>query len=197
MREMDFREVDPELKRIVNQLSCSQHQFVYCPCCKDYSDNGFDPVSNIRRFMLLVKEDKIKLKLQKLAKRKKTPQRSRSKMATKRSEVMPEDSVSEITDLSEEEIMSRFQETLSKAEKIRKEREKTWKRLQSQHKCFCVLGCNGDGHHSHYDHSHKHNLHPPKEAKRVKVELRGVTEGVSMQDDCNSAHQFSLHDASA
>lgn len=43
----DQRDLSPELKRIVEKLSCQEHKFMYCPCCKTYDEEDFDPVENI------------------------------------------------------------------------------------------------------------------------------------------------------
>lgn len=42
------RDLSPELKRIVRNLMCQEHKFMYCPCCKTYDvDDDFDPIENI------------------------------------------------------------------------------------------------------------------------------------------------------
>jgi len=90
---------------------------MYCPCCKNYEEIDFDPVENIKKFMRYVKEEKDKLERR---------QRRRRMQAKKKNaeRAMPEDSVSEITDLEQEEILYKYyEENMSKAERKRKERK--------------------------------------------------------------------------
>jgi hypothetical protein len=55
---------------------------------------------------------------------------------------MPNDSVGEITDLEEEEIMQKFyEETITKAEKNKKDRKRAWDRLLGDNKCSCRGFC--------------------------------------------------------
>ena len=56
------RDLSPELKRIVRNLSCKEHKFMYCPCCKTYEDMDFDPVENIKKFMAYIKKEQAKLR---------------------------------------------------------------------------------------------------------------------------------------
>jgi len=41
------RGVAPEIKRIIKNLTCQEHHFMYCPSCKQYESKDFDPVQNI------------------------------------------------------------------------------------------------------------------------------------------------------
>ena len=41
------RDLSPELKRIVKNLMCQEHKFMYCPCCKTYDERDGDPLENI------------------------------------------------------------------------------------------------------------------------------------------------------
>jgi hypothetical protein len=50
--------MNPELKRIIEKLSCQEHKFMYCPCCKNYEEQEFDPVENIQKFLAYVAEEK-------------------------------------------------------------------------------------------------------------------------------------------
>ena len=38
------RGVAPEIKRIIKNLTCQEHHFMYCPSCKQYEAKDFDPV---------------------------------------------------------------------------------------------------------------------------------------------------------
>lgn len=49
------RDLDPKLKRIVNNLTCQEHRFMYCPKCKDYEELDFDPLENIEAFMKYIR----------------------------------------------------------------------------------------------------------------------------------------------
>merc|ERR1712072_258580 len=102
---------------------------------------------------------------------------------------MPDDSLSEITDIEDENVMAKYySEKLSKIEKRKKERAATLKRLRGEtvdmkHACkninkknqFNILADN-----AHED--------------TVEFELRQKSEGNMMNDEELSAHQFSLKD---
>ena len=51
------RGVAPEIKRIIKNLTCQDHHFMYCPSCKQYESKDFDPVQNIQKFMDYVKKE--------------------------------------------------------------------------------------------------------------------------------------------
>ena len=51
------RDLNPELKRIVKNLLCQEHKFMYCPCCKQYEDGPLDPIENIQKFMDYIREE--------------------------------------------------------------------------------------------------------------------------------------------
>lgn len=98
---------------------------------------------------------------------------------------MEDDSVSEITDLEQEEILYKYyEETLTKAEKHNRERKKVQARLYGEsnaHKHIC---------------STTHRCQSAEPRKTVKMELREVQDGVSMHDESISAHQFSMKNVS-
>lgn len=95
------RDLKPEIKRIVQNLSCSQHKFMYCPCCKEYEEQDFDAVDNIKKFMAYCKEEQDKLK--------KRRRRQAAMMKGSRNErALPDDSVSEISNLEKEEILTKY-----------------------------------------------------------------------------------------
>ena len=107
----------PELKRIIEKLSCQEHKFMYCPCCKNYEEQDFDPVENIQKFLNYVAEEKERARR---ARNKKIHARKRKNLPQ-----LENDSVGEITDLEEEDIMHKyFQETANNIERRNKERKK-------------------------------------------------------------------------
>jgi len=80
-------------------------------------------------------------------------------------------------------------ENMTEGEKKARERKHTQTRLYGDedycHKHICST-------------SHKHRPKSVKAPKgpTVKVQLKEIADGVSMQDEENSAHQFSLHNKS-
>lgn len=44
---IDKRDLPPLLKRIITNLTCLRHKFMYCPCCKNFDDVDFNPIENI------------------------------------------------------------------------------------------------------------------------------------------------------
>jgi len=50
------RDLSPELKRIVKNLVCQEHKYVYCRSCKTYDEVDYDPIENINKFMKFIKE---------------------------------------------------------------------------------------------------------------------------------------------
>lgn len=123
MKSFEFygcqRDLSPELKRIVKNLSCQTHKFIYCPNCKQYDEVDYDPLENIQKFMKFIKEEQEKLdpKKKKVKKKKKNE----------------EDSLSEITDIDKEEILAKYYHgKLTKLEQKKKDREATLKRLRGE-----------------------------------------------------------------
>lgn len=51
------RDLSPELKRIVKNLACQEHSYVYCPSCKTYEEDNYDPMANIKKFMKFIKAE--------------------------------------------------------------------------------------------------------------------------------------------
>lgn len=115
------RDLSPELKRIVKNLACQEHQYVYCPCCKEYDDGNFDPLENINKFMKFIKEEQDKI----------NPPPKKSMTKTTRPRVMEDDSVSEITDLDYEDVLhTYYTKKIDSIAKRRAEREASRRRLQ-------------------------------------------------------------------
>ena len=96
MIDMHSRDLSPELKRIVKNLTCQEHKFMYCPKCKNFQDEDFDPMENITKFMKFVEHEKKKF-LQGKYKRK-----------TRSNRKNDEDSMSDITDLDKKEILNDY-----------------------------------------------------------------------------------------
>jgi len=120
------RDLSPEIKRIVKNLVCQEHQYMYCACCKDYSEKEYDPIETINKFMSFIKDEQEKLDP--------TPKKNlKAKKKKPRHAEMQEDSVSEITDLDQEDVLAKYyEEKLSKIEKKRLERNVTRKRLRGE-----------------------------------------------------------------
>jgi hypothetical protein len=59
------RTVSPDIKRLVKNLMCQEHSFMYCPKCKNYEQNTLNPIENIQKFMKFVREEQEKLAIQK------------------------------------------------------------------------------------------------------------------------------------
>ena len=59
------RTVSPDVQRLVKNLMCQEHSFMYCPKCKTYEQNTLNPVENIQKFMRFVREEQEKLQIQK------------------------------------------------------------------------------------------------------------------------------------
>ena len=129
------RDIDPELKRIIEKLSCQEHKFMYCPCCKNYEEQDFDPVENIQKFLNFVAEEKEK------AMRARNKKIYARKKKMKGGPNLENDSVGEITDLEEEDILHKyFEETANKIERRNRERKKVQDRLyggKNEHRHIC------------------------------------------------------------
>ena len=100
---------------------------------------------------------------------------------------MPDDSVSDITDLEQDEILYKYYEAgRTKAEKRKMEREAARKRLMGEGK--------------NVEQKAEHLCRGPRNVKYqeppIELEIRQKSEGASMQDEEQSAHQFSVRDMS-
>ena len=51
------RDLSPELKRIVKNLACQEHKYVYCPSCRTYDQVDYDPIENMNKFIAFIKEE--------------------------------------------------------------------------------------------------------------------------------------------
>jgi len=92
------RDLSPEMKRIVKNLTCQEHKYLYCPCCKKYDEVEADPIENIRKFMDYIRAEQEKL----------NPTKKSGPAKRRRPDGMQDDSVSEITDLEKEEILTKY-----------------------------------------------------------------------------------------
>ena len=54
------RDIPPLIRRIVTNLTCNRHKFMYCPCCKNFNDVDFNPIENITQFMKFVDQELLK-----------------------------------------------------------------------------------------------------------------------------------------
>ena len=134
--------------------------------------------------MQFVKEEQDKLKAER---RKKSAQRKRKlRKKANGGRSLADDSASDITDLEEKEILSKYyDERMTEAERIAKERKIVQDRLYgsqdaNDHKHICST-------------VHGRPVSAPK-IKKVQMELREVEKPVSMMDESVSAHQFSLQE---
>lgn len=168
------RDLSPELKRIVKNLVCQDHKYLYCPCCRKFEESDLNPIENIEKFMKFIKAEQMKLEPQK-----KKVEFEPKKKGPKNPE-MPDDSVSEITDLEKEEILAKYyHEKMSEADKKKKQRIEARRRLLGD---VGLISGKEDSH-----------LCPGKRgaenhADKVDVVIRQKSEGVLMQDEENSAH---------
>ena len=134
------RDIPPLLKRIINNLTCQKHKFMYCPCCKNFNDIDFNPMENITQFMKFVEQEENKYKKFKL--KNKSPQKI---LADEQSEV---DSVSQITELDRKEILNKYyEEVMTYAEKKNKQRKETRDRLYNVHPGCGRKHCKNCRHH--------------------------------------------------
>lgn len=90
------RDLSPELKRIVKNLVCQEHKYVYCPQCKKYDEVEYDPIENINKFMKFIREEQDKI--------------SPKKNKIKKKKDSCDDSASDITNLEKEEILTKYYE---------------------------------------------------------------------------------------
>ena len=100
---------------------------MYCPKCKTYEQNTLNPIENIQKFMKFVREEQEKLEIQK---RRESAKRKKKERRSGKQKTLPHDSASEITDLEEQEILSKYyDERMTEAERIAKERKIVQNRL--------------------------------------------------------------------
>lgn len=119
--------MSPDLKRIVKNLASQEHQFSYCPGCKQYDEAVLDPVANMRQFLKHIKEEHDKI----------DPPgpdfERRSKKA--RHPNMPDDSLSDVTDIEKEEVLAKYYEDkMTAIERKKRDMEEARRRLRGDKK---------------------------------------------------------------
>ena len=188
------RDMDPELKRIVDNLMCQKHKYMYCPCCKQYEGQPIDPVENVQKFLDYVRDEQTKLHKRKMAAQRLRWKKRKEREKNPKFKKLEDDSASDITYLEEEEILAKYyDETMTLGERKAKERKIVQARLYAvkkpvKHDC--------DEKRAESKASRRKRVATPKPKNTIKVELREAEEHVSMYDESNSAHQFSLKNAS-
>ena len=170
-----------KLKAIVKHLLTSDNRKhnKYCPCCRRYEEGDDPTAEQMGEFLDFIRQQHIKLhgKKANLLKRVKT-----------REERLENDSVSNITDLSKEDIFTTSMEFLSKKEQDKLDEynrvfRKTVERSAPKHDCLGML---------------------PKEKQTklsnarymVTMELRAKSEPKEFSEKSVSAHQYSPRDIS-
>ena len=152
--------------------------YKYCPCCR-YYEPGVEPTANqMGEFLEFIRQqhEKTNGKPKNLLKRMRPADQN-----------LDFDSVSDITDLSNEDILSQSLHLLSTTERQR------LKRYNSQFRA--VLNSSAPKHDCYA--SKKGRRRREIEKKRyVKMELRTKSEPKQFSEKSNSAHQFSVRDKS-
>ena len=132
------RDLSPEIKRIVKNLVCQEHQYLYCPCCKTYDEQSYDPLETIDKFMTFIKGEQDRI----------NPPKKPEPRRKKRPAELPDDSLSEITDIEYEDVMHKYYASkLDKINKRKEERAAAQKRLMGgkdfKHNCKPKTGLMG------------------------------------------------------
>jgi len=99
---------------------------MYCPACKVYeATEDFNPVDNIRKFMRAIESEKEKL----FAKKRRKEYKAKKRLL-RGEKLLKDDSVSDITDLEEKEVLHRYYDSnMTKAERRAHERKIVQARL--------------------------------------------------------------------
>lgn len=94
---------------------------MYCPCCKKYEETDADPIENINKFLEFIKKENEKIN---------PPPKLPTPPKKKRHPGLEDDSLSEITDIEEEQILTKYYKDVgSKIEKKKAERMAARRRL--------------------------------------------------------------------
>ena len=183
------RDLPDNLKRIVTNMFRQTQKYAYAPCCGEYEEQKYNPVESVRKFLDFMKEEYGRTNPEALRLFSK-PKRKKPKAAHKtKTPGMPDDSCSDITDLDAEEIMTKLLgEKTSAIEQHKQERGAARRRLLGEggrrHICSTthrVLAANRGG----------------GAEEKVIMEIRPKERQARMQDEENSAHQFSVGEHSA
>jgi hypothetical protein len=153
---------------------------MYCACCKKYEETDADPLENIQKFMDFIKRENEKI----------NPPKRKPVKKKQRHPEMPDDSISEVTDLEQEAILSKYYgEVVSKIEKRKAERLAARRRLW------------GETMKMKEERKPKHMCKGPyfigPNDPKIPVEVKKRSDGLVMQDEDQSAHQFSRREMSA
>jgi hypothetical protein len=115
------RDLSPEMKRIVKNLVCQEHQYVYCPCCKQYDEMEYDPLETINKFMGFIRGEQNKI----------NPPKAPEPRIKTRPKELPDDSLSDITDIEYDDVMHKYYKVkLDKIAQRKKDRAASQKRLR-------------------------------------------------------------------
>lgn len=174
------RSLSPKLKGILNHLLNSDKgkHYKYCPCCRNYEAGDEPSGEQMGEFLEFIRQQFIKTHGKK---------KNQYKRIKQRDERLEGDSMSEITDLSNDGILSTSLQLLSKMEqdkidKYNAQFRKTLSYTVPKHNCFADI---------------------PKQKKvnnsrfLIKMELRAKSEPKEFSDKDHSAHQFSVREQSA
>ena len=101
LQRADPRTISPELKRHVKNMACKHNKYAYCADCHEYKQVESEPINNIYKFMEYIKGEQLKLNPP-------LTQKQKAEKKKQRNPNMENDSVSDITDLSEEEILNKY-----------------------------------------------------------------------------------------
>jgi hypothetical protein len=98
---------------------------MYCPTCKNFNDIDFDPMENIMQFIKFVEQEEKKW-AKYTAKRRAIKSKSPPKKEfNKPQKQLPDDSMSEITEIDKKEILTKYyEEVMTNAERHNKERKR-------------------------------------------------------------------------
>lgn len=155
-----------------------EKHYRYCPCCRNYEAGEEASAEQMGEFLEFIRQQHIKTHGKK---------KNQYKRIKQRDEKLEHDSMSEITDLSNEGILAGSKQLLSKREQDRLDKynlqfRKTLNYMVPKHNCFAEV---------------------PKAKKvnnsrfLVRMELRAKSEPKEFSEKENSAHQFSVRDHSA
>jgi hypothetical protein len=171
----------PKLKAIIaHLLSTDQRKHNrYCPCCRTYEEGQEPSVEQMGEFLEFIRQQHIKVH---------GKQSHIMKRIKPREEKLEHDSVSEITDLSQDDILVTSKQLLSQVEQTKLDKYNAlFKKVVSssvpKHNCFAEV---------------------PREKRArvqnsrflIQMELRAKSEPKHFDDHSNSAHQFSVRSKS-
>ena len=103
------RDLNPKLKAIIKHLLSKDEKkhHKFCPCCRTYEEGPEPSVSQMGDFLEFIRQQHIKIQGR---------QKNLMKRIKPRDETLAGDSISEITDLSMEDILTTSKQLLSEKE---------------------------------------------------------------------------------